>query len=108
MDLGVWGRLGRHFTVNKLAQKLCRNILLHFGLVTFRIDFWENPTTHNFHGFEFGGLQKPKILIFGGIRIFQTSQEKCQNFVQKYCVWKSINYENRRYQFFEKTGADIS
>ena len=61
---GVWGVWGTICTVNfieRMAQKLCRIILLHLGLITFR--------------FHFGKTRKP-IMIFGLGRRVRDSQSQ--------------------------------
>ena len=57
---GIWGLggLAAHFDCklkNRLARKLRRSILLHFGLITFRIHFWESRQPLIFMVFGPGG-----------------------------------------------------
>ena len=37
---GALGGLGAIFTVDRIARKLCRIILLRFGLVIFKFHYW--------------------------------------------------------------------
>ena len=41
---GVWGAIFIVIFKKSVAQKLCRIILLHFGVVTFRIPFGKTRT----------------------------------------------------------------
>ena len=49
---GVWGVILTVNIIKRIAQKLRRIILLHFGLVTFRFHYWETrkPITFIFFG----------------------------------------------------------
>ena len=58
-DFGSGGVLGAIFIVNimkRIVQKLCRTILLHFGLVFFRIHFGKTKKVTISMFFGFGGL----------------------------------------------------
>ncbi len=60
-SMGVWGAISIVNMMKRIAQKLRRIILLHFGLVTFRFHYLENPKTHNFHDFSiFGRGSQPQ------------------------------------------------
>ena len=71
MRFGGLGGFWVIFVVNiikRIAQKLRRIILLHFGTSNFSISFWENSQTHHFHDFGICGRvydSQNQLLCFG-------------------------------------------
>ena len=51
---GVWSILTVK-CMKRVAQKLCRMILLHLGLILFRFHCGKSPKPHHFHDFQIFG-----------------------------------------------------
>ena len=77
--------------MERIARKLRRIILLHFGLVTFRIHHWK---TLHFHGFGSGGRDHDSrhqlFLILESPRYFKKSKKR----KQINGIWKYDNFQS--------------
>ena len=91
-NIRFWGLgcLGGHFYCKQITRKLLRIILLHFGLVTFRIHYWKTPRPLIFMVLWPGGRDhdswNQSHFILGDTRTFQIIQEKFPSISKKY-VW---------------------
>ena len=96
-DLGSGGSWEPFFNINsnkRIAQKLRRIILLHFGLMTFHFHFPKNQKVLKFMIF---GPSDPKTnyLWLWLCRITSNNEERTQ-IICSIVFWKSQNKKNRK------------
>ena len=72
---GVWGSIFIVSSLKRITRKLRRNILLHFGLITFRFHYWK--------------ALKPLIFMISDL--VDVSMTPKTNII---CLWKHLDTSN--------------
>ena len=89
---GVWGTIVIVNLVKRLARKLRRVILFHFGLVTFRIYFREtdNSSFSCFKDLVFVSMtSKTNTIYLWRHQNTPKNSRKIRTIFEKYCFWES-------------------